>query len=75
MALINSLNEGMKTRNSIHNITDCSFYIFFDKAGKKFLQLDTYGSSDRENPGKVSQSLQFSEKAISELKKLIEREF
>lgn len=75
MALINSLNEGMKSRNTIHKPTDCSFYVFFDKTGRKYLQLDTVGSSDRENQGKVSQSLQFSEKAISELRKLIEKEF
>ena len=31
----------------------------FERDGKSYLQLDTYGSADRKIPGKVSQSIQF----------------
>jgi hypothetical protein len=39
--------------------------------GKKMLHLETYGSAEREIPGKVSQSIQLDEGAARELAKLI----
>lgn len=38
--------------------------------GEKFIQIDTYGSSDRLMPGKVSQSLRLSEAAFDQLVKI-----
>ncbi len=34
-------------------------YSVFEEDGSKFIQIDMYGKSDREFPGKVSQTVQF----------------
>ena len=34
-------------------------YTVFDAAGNRYVQIDTYGKIDRENPEKISQSIQF----------------
>ncbi|MBI1365043.1 MAG: methionyl-tRNA formyltransferase [Alphaproteobacteria bacterium] len=44
-------------RNSIHKEIEAT-YTPFHTDGKTFLQIDTYGTKERENPGKKSQSLQ-----------------
>ncbi|MGI3169209.1 hypothetical protein ACRARG_08665 [Pseudooceanicola sp. C21-150M6] len=44
-------------------------------AGQKLLQLNTYGSSDRELPGKVSQTLQFGETTAKQLFEILRTEF
>lgn len=75
MALVENLKKGFKDRESIHKSTDSSYYIVYNKKGEKFLQIDTYGSEDREIPGKVSQSIQFSPEAINQLKELLISEF
>lgn len=75
MALVEILKKGFKDRDSIHKPTDCSYYIVYNKKGEKMLQIDTYGSEDREIPGKVSQSIQFSPEAIVQLRELLSAEF
>lgn len=75
MALVTHINRDTKTRNTIHEPTDCNCYIFTDKDGGKYLQLDTYGSSDRAIPGKTSQSIQFDEAAIKQLIKILAENF
>ena len=75
MALVINIAKGFKNRHSIHKKTECSYFIVHDNAGKKYLQLETIGSEDREIPGKVSQSIQFSPEAITQLKELLSREF
>ncbi len=75
MALVNNIEKGFKDRDSIHKATECSYYVVYNKKGEKFLQLDTYGSADREILGKVSQSIQFSPDAIKQLKTLLAKEF
>lgn len=75
MALVTNFDKGFKNRHSIHKKTECSYFIVYDKTGKKYLQLETIGSDDREMPGKVSQSIQFSPEAIKQLKELLSKEF
>jgi hypothetical protein len=43
--------------------------------GEKFIQIDTYGSKDREFRNKLSQSLRLTEAAFIQLKKLGEEHF
>ena len=74
MALVIKISEGIKDRSSIHKITDCSFFVI-ENNGEKYLQLDTFGSDDRQITGKVSQSIQFSPAAIIELKKILNSRF
>jgi hypothetical protein len=38
--------------------------------GEKYIQIDTYGSEEREFQNKLSQSLRLTENAFNQLKKL-----
>ncbi|HMU11083.1 MAG TPA: hypothetical protein PKC54_13825 [Ferruginibacter sp.] len=75
MALVTKFEKGFKNRHTIHKRTECSYFVVYDKAGKKYFQLETIGSDDRKMPGKVSQSIQFSPEAIKQLKELLSKEF
>jgi hypothetical protein len=59
MALLQttSFSEITKDRNQIHECTESSFTIF-SKDGRTIFQIDTFGTSHRRVPGKISQSLQ-----------------
>ena len=59
MALLSleKLDVSSKERNSVHAVAYAK-YCFFEKDGHTYFQIDTYGSSERECPGKVSQSIQ-----------------
>ena len=71
MALINNMKRSNLERNSIHGPTECT-YTTFMKNGVKYLQIDTYGSKDREFPGKKSQSIQFNKTSLSQLNSIIQ---
>jgi hypothetical protein len=77
MALINlkKIKRIEKERNSIHKEVESSYSSFTNSSGEKYLQLDTYGSSDREFQGKISQSVQVDKKTAQELIKVLKREF
>jgi len=47
-----------KERHTIHEKATTTYSVF-EIHGERYFQIDTYGKSDREMPGKVSQSLQF----------------
>ncbi len=55
-------------------IVECHYSIS-NIAGKRLLQLDTMGSTDRENPGKLSQTLQMDENGARQLIALLKAEF
>jgi hypothetical protein len=57
-----------------HAPVSCGWKVFSDRQGV-VLQLDTYGTSDREIPNKVSQSIQFDAEAAQMLLGLISRAF
>ena len=71
MALVKKLNKITMDRNSVHGEVDCTYSIFIDSDGKKYLQLDTYGSSSRKIKGKKSQSLQFNQESLRMLLEII----
>ena len=75
MALVNQIERMTKERNQIHGRVDCTYTTFVGSDGKTYLQLDTYGSSSREFPGKISQSIQFGPDAARALREIINREF
>ncbi len=47
----------------------------FNEGNETYLQLDTYGSSERRIPGKTSQSLQLDRRSAKKLKRLLEQTF
>lgn len=72
MALVKKIKKHTLERNQVHNDVDATYTVFTDEKGKRYLQIDTYGSKNREIPGKKSQSVQFGPEGIRELKKLLE---
>lgn len=63
-----------KDRNTIHSRV-LATYSAFEVRGEKYLQIDTYGNSDREMPGKISQSFQLDRTTAKYLVNLITKEF
>lgn len=63
-----------KTRNVLHEKVHTT-YTVFEKDGQKYVQLDTYGKDDRDNPEKISQSIQLDEETARFLVKLLVKEF
>jgi hypothetical protein len=50
-------------------------YAVIDVDGRRYLQLETYGSSDRKIPGKISQTLQLDHERALELRRLLQLAF
>ena len=71
LATIEKLN---KDRNTIHEKVYAT-YSTFDSYGKHYVQIDTYGRSDREQPGKISQSIQLDEMSAKFLFDLLKSEY
>ena len=69
MAIVKKMERIELERDSRHTEVDCTYFIFEDDNGNKYLQIDTYGSKKRKIPGKKSQSIRFSPEAIKQLKK------
>lgn len=74
MALVKRFEERPIEPKRIHGEVVCG-YVSTDLQGRRILQLETYGSPDREIPGKVSQSLQLDEDGARELKRILEMSF
>ncbi|WEG11144.1 hypothetical protein PU629_13295 [Pullulanibacillus sp. KACC 23026] len=77
MALI-CLNESKrleKERNTIHVKAEATYTVFKNESGEKLFQIDTYGSNDRKNKGKISQSIQLDKSCAKELVKLLKTTF
>lgn len=53
---------------------NCSYFVFDGCDGKKYIQLETYGSSSREIPGKTSQVLRLDENTARQLIGIIQAE-
>lgn len=73
MALVKYLEEKEIERPSLHKETSAKFAIIPNEDGNRVLQIDTYGSEDREMLGKVSQSLQFGSDGVAQLKEILNK--
>jgi len=74
MALIKSFTEKKPERDSRHTDAEATWYVG-GVGDTRFLQIDTYGSSDRQIAGKVSQSIRLDARAARDLRALIDRAF
>lgn len=74
MALIRSFTRKDMERNSLHEEIDAT-YTIFERDGRVVLQIDSYGSADRQMPGKKSQSIQLDRVGAKALFKLLRDEF
>jgi hypothetical protein len=75
MALIRNIGRITKSRQVVHKPTKCLASEFIGRGDKKYLQLDTYGSEEREFPEKISQAIQFDQDGAQELLNLIRETF
>ena len=67
---LESIKKIEKNRNTVHEKVHTT-YTVFEMDGKKYVQFDTYGRIDRENPEKISQSIQVDKEMAKELIKLM----
>ena len=76
MAQINleNIKRIEKQRNTLHDKVYTT-YTVFDFDGERYVQIDTYGKIDRENPEKISQSIQFDKETAKYLVNLLQKEF
>jgi hypothetical protein len=71
MALIEKISRQVQ-RYRDQEVVECTYDVLTDAAGRKYLQLLTYGSPGRKEPGKVSQNVRFGPVALAELKRIIQ---
>lgn len=71
---IRTIERLNKERNTIHEKVYAT-YSTFDSYGEHYVQIDTYGRSDREQPGKISQSVQLNEESAKYLFELLKSEY
>lgn len=74
MALVRNFEFKEMGRNSLHKEIAATYSVFGD-GEKKVLQIDTYGSEERQIPGKKSQTLQFDRDGALQLAAILAREF
>jgi len=70
MATVNKITHQALERDTDHSEVECTYDIVTDKYGRRYIQLDTYGSKERQIKGKKSQSIRLSQAAIEELKSI-----
>jgi hypothetical protein len=75
MALVKSFVRLPDGTGSPHPTTVECAWKSFDAGDQRILQLDTYGSDDRQIPGKISQTLQFDRDRAAELLRVIRTVF
>lgn len=74
MALVREFQQVGSDRNGMHQPVLCGWRTF-NVDGQTILQLDTYGSDQRQIPNKVSQSFQLNRESAATLLKLIRDTF
>lgn len=67
MALVTEIERTTKDRQTIHRTTRCICAIVEGPDNARVVQLDTFGSEDREFTEKVSQSVQFDRHGADQL--------
>ena len=75
MAVIINFKCEEQSRSSRHPTdVNCKYFVL-ERDGYKLLQLNTYGSTEREIPDKVSQTIQLDSTAARQLWEIIGKEF
>lgn len=74
MALINEFQQAPSDVQRLHGPVTCG-YRAFTVDGRRILQLDTYGSTERAIPNKISQSVQLDAEGARALLDIIAEAF
>ena len=64
MATVRRLERIVLDNDSPHSEVECTYSVVTGDDGRKYLQVDTYGSKTRKIPGKKSQSIRFAPKRL-----------
>lgn len=77
MARINldTIRKNDKDRNTVHTPVTATYTVFDTVDGEHYVQIDTYGKSDRALPEKISQSIQIDRESAKFLVDLLKKEF
>lgn len=75
MALVRRFERKEISRPSLHKEISPAEYSVFERDGRIVLQIDTYGSKDREKPGKQSQTIQLDHEGAAALFDVLKGEF
>ncbi len=75
MAIVTKMEEVSLQGTASHTYVDSTYSIVTDDKGVRYLQIDTYGSAQRQMPGKKSQSIRFSPEAIAQLRQILKERF
>jgi hypothetical protein len=76
MAIVTNVergNDGEKAHPT--TVRRCVAFIVDGRDGKRYIEVDTYGSTSRMTPDQPSQMTQFNEQAAMQFKNLIEEAF
>ncbi|MFG1424764.1 methionyl-tRNA formyltransferase [Roseixanthobacter glucoisosaccharinicivorans] len=74
MALITAFNRQQRDRYTTHKPIEANYFVLGDGEAR-LIQIDTLGTSDREFPGKLSQTIQLNRDAAEALYSILAREF
>jgi hypothetical protein len=74
MALIRQFERKHMERNSVHDEIQAR-YTTFEREGRIFIQIDTFGRDSREIPGKKSQTIQLDRDGAFALYSILNQEF
>jgi hypothetical protein len=75
MAVVSGFKRVPKEHLGVHPTSTVCEYIEFEVHGERILQLSSGGSSHRQNPGKVSQTLQLNTRTARRLREILEATF
>jgi hypothetical protein len=75
MAFVTPIEKDEREFKGIHQTNVECLYLVGERDGKKVIQLNSYGSSEREFPNKLSQTLQFDATKAEELVAILTKEF
>ena len=74
MAFVESISPDNRQFRSLHKPADCR-YMVGRSEGRRILQLNSYGSPEREVRNQISQTLQFDERSAKQLFDLLRAEY
>lgn len=74
MAFVRRFEHKNMERNSLHKEIGATYSVF-GIDDKRIVQIDTYGSVDREIPGKKSQTIQLDREGAENLFLILKNEF
>jgi hypothetical protein len=75
VAVISGFERVPRARLGVHPTSTVCEYIEFEAYGERFIQLSTGGSSERQHPGKVSQTLQLNARTARRLRDILDATF